>query len=78
MRACANSRAASTARGELEGASGRPVELGDQAWPGMYIRDVGLGVQGDGIGGREWSWNGPSFVYPLKCVQYFNIAKRYA
>ena len=44
----------------------------------MYIRDVGLGVQGDGIGGREWSWNGPSFIYPLKCVQYFNIAKRYA
>ena len=73
MRACANSRAASTARGELEGASGRPVELGDQACSHV---DVGLGEQGDGIGGREWSWNGPSFIYPLKRVQYFNIAKR--
>ena len=38
MRACANSRAASTARGELEGASGRPVELGDQACSLVHTR----------------------------------------
>ena len=77
-RACVRARTAELRR--RRGASSRGRAVVRSSWETrhvrMYIRDVGLGEQGDGIGGREWSWNGPSFIYPLKRVQYFNIAKR--
>ena len=78
-RACVRARTAELRR--RRGASSRGRAVVRSSWETrhvrLYIRDVGLGEQGDGIGGREWSWNGPSFIYPLKRVQYFNIAQRY-